>query len=387
MQRILEEEVTVFLGRQRSERRGAVDTPAVYRNGHGKPRRVSMQGGTVVVRRPRLRGLNERFESKVLPLFVRRTAAVGEMLPKLYLHGLALGDFELALRGLLGDGAPLSASSIERLRASWQLEYEEWSKRPLSDLKLVYAWGDGVYVKAGLEKEKAALLVIVGVDEKGHKHILAVKPGQRESKESWSEVLRDLRDRGLAPPKVFVADGAAGVWAALGEVWPTVEEQRCWNHKIVNVLDKLPKKQQPEAREILKQIPYAPTRKEAELLRDKFCKRYERWYEDATACLRKDWDRMVTFYKFPEAHWKHLRTTNVVESPFAAVRLRTDAAKRFKKAKNASVLIWKVLMVAERSFRRLDDHELLTDVHSGKEFIDGKIKVDININSGGRVAA
>jgi putative transposase len=372
LQRLLEDEVTDLLGRVRHERRVAVDAPVGYRNGHGKPRRLSMKSGTIVVRRPRMRGLEEKFVSRLLPLFVRRTEEVGELLPKLYLHGLALGDFELALRGLLGEGAPLSSSSIARLRSVWDLEYEEWTKRSLADRELVYMWADGVYVKAGLEKEKAALLVVVGAMSDGRKELLSVVPGYRESTESWTAVLRDLRDRGLAAPKLFIADGNAAAWSALSAVWPEAEEQGCWNHKIVNVLDQLPKKLQPQARELLKEIPYAPTREEAERRRDGFARRYRGGYSKAVAILEKNWERLVSFYKFPEEHWKHLRTTNVVESPFASVRLRTQASKRFKKVESATALIWKVLRVAESRFRKLNAPELMQSVYESVEFVDGK---------------
>jgi transposase-like protein len=200
IQYLLEEEVTELLGRRKSERRDPVEASAGYRNGHGKTRRLSMMAGTIEVSRPRVRDLEQRFESRLLPLFVRRTEQVGELLPQLYLHGLAQGDFELALRGLLGDGAPLSASSIERLRAKWQLEYAGWKSRRLDNLDVVYAWADGLYVKAGLEDSKAALLVIVGALRDGRKVVLAIESGQRESKESWARVLRDLRARGLSSP-------------------------------------------------------------------------------------------------------------------------------------------------------------------------------------------
>lgn len=371
LQQILEEEITELLGRRRSERRAPVDAPVGYRNGFGKTRRMAFTSGTVTVRRPRVRGLEERFESRILPLFVRRTKEVGALLPDLYLHGLALGDFELALRGLLGDGAPLSPSSIERLRAKWQVEYDAWRTRPLSDLKVVYVWADGVYVKAGLEKEKAALLVVIGALEDGTKEVLTVVPGYRESKDSWLAVLRDLKDRGLSVPKLLVADGNAGVWAAVAQIWPEIAEQRCWNHKIVNVLDKLPKKVQAEARELLCPIPSAPTRAEAEKGKEKFAKRFGRWHPEAVDCLTKDWGRLVTFYAFPEAHWKHIRTTNVIESPFATVRLRTGAAKRFKVVRSATALIWRVLRVAESRFRKLDAPELLPQVYAGQRFQDG----------------
>jgi transposase-like protein len=210
IQDLLEEEVAELLGRRKSERRAAIDATEGYRNGHGRPRRLSMMAGTIELRRPRVRGLEQRFESRILPLFVRRTEQVSELLPQLYLHGLAQGDFELALRGLLGDGAPLSSSSIERLRQKWQLEYEGWKSRRLDQLELVYAWADGLYVKAGLEDSKAALLVIIGALKDGRKVLLAIEAGQRESKESWARVLRDLFARGLKPWKVTVADGHLG---------------------------------------------------------------------------------------------------------------------------------------------------------------------------------
>jgi transposase-like protein len=247
-QDVLEEEVTLLLGREHYERGPSVDATPGWRNGYGKPRRVSMMAGTITVRRPGVRGLEERFESRLLPLFLRRTEEVGELLPELYLHGLAQGDFELALRGLLGEGAPLSASSIVRLRAKWEVEYQEWARRRLDDRELVYAWADGVYVKAGLEQEKAALLVVIGAMSEGRKEILAVAPGYRESKDSWSAVFRDLRDRGLRSPKFLVADGNLGAWGALSEIWPATTGGRCWNHKIVNVLDQLPRKLQAQAR-------------------------------------------------------------------------------------------------------------------------------------------
>jgi transposase-like protein len=379
----MEEEVTSFLGRRKSERRGVVDGVPGYRNGFGKPRRLTLSCGTVEVRRPRVRGLEERFESRVLPLFQRQTREVAALLPELYLHGLSKGDFDLALRGLLGDGAPLSPASIERLRVKWQVEYEEWARRSLEDRELVYLWADGIYVRAGLEREKACLLVVIGAMSDGTKEVLAVVPGYRESKESWLGVFRDLRDRGLEAPKLLAADGIAGLWAAVGELWPHLREQRCWNHKIVNVLDQLPRKLQAVARETLCAIPYATTRREAERRRDAFAKAWRRTHPQAVAILEKDWERMVAFFDFPKEHWKHLRTTNVVESPFAAVRLRTDAAKRFKKAANATAMIWRLLLVAEKRFRKIDAPHLAAAVYRGEKFADG-VKL---MRSNQRVAA
>ena len=260
----------------------------------------------------------------------------------------------------------MPASSIARLREKWIVEYNAWRSRRLDDRELVYAWADGIYVKAGLEKQKAALLVVIGAMSDGRKEVLTIVPGYRESTESWAGVLRDLRDRGLSVAKLLVADGHLGIWAALAEIWPETAEQRCWNHRILNVLDKLPKRVQAEARHLLTQLPYAPTRQEATKRRGQFAKRFRRECPDAVDILERDWDRMVTFYDFPEAHWQHLRTTNVVESPFASVRLRTDAAKRYRKVANATALIWRVLMVAGKRFRRLNAPHLMADVYAGE---------------------
>lgn len=374
LQQLLEEEVTTFLGRGRHERRGTVspiDPPAGSRNGYGKPRAFSMMSGTVTVRRPRIRDLTERFASKVLPLFKRRTHEVGTLLPELYLHGLSTGDFDLALRGLLGEGAPLSASSIQRLKARFELEYEAWTRRDLSDLAVVYWWADGLYVKAGIEDRKSALLTIVGALTTGEKIVLACESGERESKESWIKILRDLKHRGLMFPPLTVADGHLGIWAAFGEIHPTGEEQRCWNHKITNVLNDLPKRVQQKAAELLKAMPYAETKAECERRRDEFVRTYRRTEGKAVDTLLRDWDRMVTFYSFPQEHWRHLRTTNIVESPFASVGLRTDASRRYKRVEGAKAIIWKMLRVAEQSWRKVNAPELLPLGASGITFKDG----------------
>ena len=372
IQSLLEEEVTELLGRSWYQRRPEIDAPPGYRNGYHNPRHLTLSCGTVSVRRPRVRGLEERFQSRILPLFARRTAEVGALLPELYLHGLSHGDFDLALRGLLGEQAPLSASTVARLKQKWQVEYEEWSFRSLPDLEVVYLWVDGVYVKAGLEKEKAALLVAVAGLADGRKVLVALEAGHRESEASWSALLRTLRDRGMKTPRLVIGDGHLGIWAALCHVFPQAEEQRCWNHRILNVLDKLPKKAQAHAKIMLRALVYAETREEAERLKRTF----QGWcqgqgYTAAAQVLDQDWERMVTFYRFPKDHWIHLRTTNVVESPFAALRLRTDAAKRFKKVENATAVIFKMLLIAERRFRRLHAPELLREVHLGVKFVNG----------------
>lgn len=370
IQQILEEEVNTFLRRPRSQRR--LIAGGGYRNGYGKPRQLTLSCGTITVRRPRVRDCEARFASRVLPLFKRKSTAIDALVPELYLHGLAPGDFALALRGLLGEHAPLSGSTVARLKETWQAELAVWQIRPLDDVEVVYLWVDGIYVKAGLEKDKAALLVALAALSDGRKVVLAVTPGHRESTVSWAAVLRDLRDRGLRPPRLVIGDGHLGIWSALRQVFPEADEQRCWNHKFLNVLEKLPTRQQGEASALLRTIPYAPTRRDAERRRDQFtqwCQR--RGYPEAATCLETDWERLMAFYRFPQPHWQHLRTTNPVESPFAAARLRTDAAKRFKVVRNATAVIWKILLVAEQAFRRVKHPELMPVVYRGVKFVDG----------------
>ena len=372
IQEVLEAEVTELLGRCKSQRRAPVEAPAGYRNGYGKPRQLTLGGGTIRLRRPRVRGLEERFESRVLPLFVRRSQEVSALLPELYLHGLAEGDFDLALRGLLGEEAALSASTVARLKSKWQAELSAWKTRPLDELRVVYLWVDGVYVKAGLEDRKAALLVAMAGLSDGRKVVLAVQSGQRESTESWSRLLRDLRARGLRAPRLVIGDGHLGIWAALRNVYPEAQEQRCWNHRMVNVLDRIGRRDQVVAKGLLREIVYAETVGAAERAKAAFqgwCR--ERGYEEAGWLLEEDWERMVTFFRFPKEHWSHLRTTNPVESPFAALRLRTVAAKRFKRVENATAVIWKLLLLAERKFRRLNAPELLAEVWNGVQFANG----------------
>ena len=275
------------------------------------------------------------------------------------------------MRGLLGDDAPLSPNTVSRLKEKWNAEWEEWKQRPVAN-DVVYLWVDGVYVKAGLEKSKAALLVVLGATSDGRKEILSVVPGHRESTEAWSAVMRDLRARGLNSPRLVVGDGHLGIWAGLRNVFPEADEQRCWNHKILNVLDKVPKKQQTPARMLLRQIPFAETKEEAETIKNKFTTWCEkRQLQDAARILGNDWDRMVAFYGFPKSHWQHIRTSNPIESPFAALRLRTDAAKRYKKVENATAVIWKMLMVVQNNFRRLKSPALLKDVLAGKIYVNG----------------
>lgn len=371
LQYLLEEEVTEWLGREKSERKGnALEQPG-YRNGHGKRRRFTLSAGTIEIRRPRVRDLGERFISKVLPFFKRQTKQVRDLIPELYLHGLASGDFEMALRGLLGEGAPLSATSIQRLKEKWESEYEQWKGAPIEEKELAYAWADGIYVKAGIGKEKAALLVVIGVKRDGSKGYLALEPGYRESKESWGEVLRQLKKRGLKTARLFVGDGNLGLWAGVGEVYPQAQEQLCWNHKMLNVMDAVSKKEQGEVKRHLNAMMYAESREESLKERKKFEQAF-RHNPKAVKTVVENWDRLTAYYDFPREHWKHLRTSNVVESPFSRVRLRTEASRRFKSQVNATCLIWKTMMVAEMSFRKLDAPELVAKVVDGTRYEDGE---------------
>ena len=370
LQDLLEQEVTDVLGRHKHERKRPGGEQAGDRNGHGKPRRFTFSVGTVAVRRPRVRNLDERFVSRVLPLFKRQSRDVRQLLPDLYLHGLASGDFELALRGLLGEGAPLSASSLQRLKEKWAVEYEQWRDTPIEEAQLAYLWADGLYVKAGLGKEKAALLVVIGAMRDGSKRVLALEVGYRESHASWAAVLRQLKRRGLQTARLFVGDGHLGLWAAVGDVFPEAKEQLCWNHKSLNVLDALPKREQAAVKPHLTAMMYAESRSQACAARKQFEQAF-RHQPKAIKTVVDHWDRLTRYYDFPREHWKHLRTSNVVESPFSRVRLRTGAARRFKSAANATWLIWKTLMVAEKNFRKLNAPHLVEPVAEGRKYLNG----------------
>ena len=288
------------------------------------------------------------------PCLLKRTRQVRELIPELYLHGLALGDFDLALRGLLGEKAHLSSSTVARLKEKWQAEWEVWQSRPLNDLEVVYLWVDGIYVKAGLEKEKAVLLVVLAALSDGSKAVVSVTSGYRESTQSWSEVLRDLKRRGMGCPRLVIGDGHLGIWGALRNVYPQAEEQRCWNHRIVNLLAKLPKRVYKPALLILRQIPYAETREEAQRLKKVFqhwCR--QRGLTLAAELIEQDCRTgSLTFYNYPkksvaasanhQIQWSHRLPL------FGCERI---AAKRFKKVENAQAVIWKMLLVAEQRFR------------------------------------
>ena len=352
----------------------------VVRNGHARERRVTVGSGTVAISAPRVNdkrvdeaGERQRFSSRILPAYARRSPKVSEVLPVLYLRGLSTGDFAPALRDLLGeDASGLSASSIQRLTESWQAEHAAFRARELRFHRYAYWFVDGIHVQVRLgEDPKVCLLVVIGVREDGTKDLLAVEDGYRESTESWASVMRDLRGRGANEPKLVVGDGALGAWAALRDVYPGAQRQACWVHKIARVLDALPKRLQPRAKELLHEIMEAPTGKDADRALERFRAEFDAKYPKAVAKLDRDWQHLTAYYAFPAEHWRHLRTSNAIESSFATVRLRTRVTKGAGSKKAALAMAYKLLDAAQERWRRFNGHELVADVLAGLKFKDG----------------
>jgi transposase-like protein len=374
----LEAEVAAYIEAHR-EVRDEAGRAQVVRNGRGRARRVTVGAGTLTVQAPRVddrrvdeAGERRRFRSRILPPYLRRSPKVAEVLPLLYLHGLSTGDFRAALPVLLGeDAAGLSPTAITRLTAEWEAEYQQWTKRSLADRDYVYLWVDGVHFTIRLEDDRLCTLVMIGVRPDGTKELIAVEDGYRESTESWRTALRDLKRRGMQAPVVAVGDGALGFWAAVRDVWPTTQEQRCWVHRLANVLDKLPKRLQPQAKRALHEVLYAATREQAETGIAQFVADYEAKYPKAVAALQRDQERLLTFFAFPAEHWKHLRTTNVIESPFATVRLRERVTKGAGSRAKGLVMAFKLLKMAEQRWRRVDGQQLLPLVRAGVSFPNG----------------
>jgi transposase-like protein len=371
----LEEEVQTFLGRHRYERgqpfRG-------YRNGYHAERELTVGVGKVAVRAPRVSDVpatvsQDGFQSQLVAKYQRTSVATQQLFVRLYLEGLATGDFEPVFRELVGETTALSANAIVRLKAQWAEDYEAWKRRRLDDHLYAYCWADGVYLGAGQADAKSVVLCIIGARDDGEKELLALALGYRESAESWSEVLRDLRDRGLTPPLLASGDGGLGLWAALDQVFPSTQHQRCWNHRVLNVQDKLPKRLQPAARRRLRAMAEAPTRVDCERLRDAYVAELQTdGQEQAAACVLRNWEDFVSFYAFPKEHWAHLRTSNPVESIFAGVRLRTDAAKRLRSRENALYLVFKLVERLSVAWRALNGGEnLMRLVLAGAVFCDG----------------
>jgi putative transposase len=353
----------------------------LVRNGHAPERQIQTGIGPIEVRRPKVRdrGAGDaapiRFTSAVPPAYLRRTRNIEELLPWLYLKGVSTGQFEETLTALLGaDASGLSAATVRRLSESWQEEHERWRQRDLSARRYVYLWADGVYFTPRLEHEHQCMLVLIGADAQGRKELLAIEDGYRESAQSWRELLLRLRDEnGLRlDPELATGDGALGFWQALHEVWPRTRHQRCWVHKIANVLNKLPPSLQGKAKQDLHAIYEAESRKEAEAVFDRFIVKYGAKYDKAVACLAKDREALLAFYDFPAEHWKHVRTSNPIESTFATVRLRTDKTKGCLSRKTALAMVFKLAKSAERRWRRLDGSERLAQVIEGVRFRDGE---------------
>ncbi|MFN2242044.1 MAG: IS256 family transposase, partial [Anaerolineae bacterium] len=351
----------------------------VVRNGRSHHERtVQMGAGSIKIRAPRVndRRPEHTFTSRILPPYMRRSPRLEEAVPVLYLRGLSTGDFAEALEALLGsEAAGFSATTITRLVNVWQEEYKAWRKRSLAGKEYVYIWADGVYFNIRLEEDRLACLVIVGVLPDGRKEVIALEDGYRESTESWASVLRDLKRRGMTAPVLAVGDGNLGFWAALRDVFPETREQRCWKHKIANVLDKLPKRLQARAKEQLHEIMYAPDRKSAVEEIDIFQKEYGQRYAKAVETLIKDQDRMLTFFDFPAEHWLHLRTTNPIESTFATVKARTKKTKGAGSRKAGLAMAWKLLMAAQHRWRRVNAPHLVALVKAGVEFPNGEAEM------------
>ncbi len=374
----LETEVAAYLeahGDERDDEGHAL----VVRNGKGRTRKITLGAGTIPVSAPRVNdrrvdadGQRCKFTSHILPPYMRRSPKLAEVLPVLYLRGLSTGDFREALAALLGkDAAGLSATNIARLTNEWEAEYRAFQKRSLADCDYVYVWVDGVHFNVRLDDDRLCTLVMIGARPDGTKELIAVEDGYRESAESWKAVLRDLKRRGMRAPVVAVGDGALGFWAALRDVWPKTRAQRDWCHKLANILDTLPRRLQPRAKAALHEVMYAETREHARNAIARFVAEYGAKYPKATAALEKDADALLTFFDFPAEHWKHLRTSNVIESPFATVRLRQRVTKGAGSRTKGLLMAYKLLAMAQARWRKLDGTQLLPLVRAGAVFVDG----------------
>lgn len=359
VQTVLIAEVDEFLGRIRSERVGP--RPG-YRDGYEAERTVTYGSTPVAIRRPRVRGSQTRFESQILPPYRRRFEDVDTTLHELWIQGLSTRDFEPSLRALLGEQTPLSPSTISRVNQQFHDDYEKWCNRFIANA-FVYLWADGVYLGAGPSDERRVMLVVIGVDRNGDKALLAIEDAFAESEESWARVFGSLKKRGLKDVALLVADGALGVWAAFAKTYPRAKQQRCWLHKIRNVLDKLPDRLRDQTQKDLSKIMHAESRDQAKALIDSLARSFERDYSKAAICVRDDQERMLAYFAFPKAHWKHLRTTNVIESNFDPVRSRTDVCKRLRSGTSATYLVFALLVRRTSRWRKLDGHRALQQVH------------------------
>jgi transposase-like protein len=374
LQSAVEAEVAEFIAQHR-ELRDERERQRVVRNGY-KPERTIQTGiGAVAVKAPRVRDRQGtiKFDSSILPAYLRRTKSIEELLPWLYLKGLSTGDFSSALTALLGQNAPgLSAATISRLKEVWKEEYEHWSKRDLTGKNFVYIWVDGVHFGVRLEDASQCILVVIGANADGKKELLAMSDGYRESEASWKELLLDLKAHGLTiDPKLAIGDGALGFWKALPQVFGTTRAQRCWVHKTANVLNCLPKGLQAKGKAALHEIWLAENRVDADQAFDRFLATYEAKYPKATACLAKDRDPLLTFYDFPAEQWLHIRTTNPIESTFSTVRLRTNKTRGCVARAGLLAMVFKLTKTAEQRWQKLRGHSRLGQLIEGVKFKDG----------------
>src|SRR3954471_8322985 len=374
----VEAEVAEFVARH-ADLKTETGRQRVVRHGHLPEREIMTGIGPIAIRQPRVRdreateGERIRYSPSILPRYARRSKSLEVLIPILYLKGISSGDFEEALAALVGKDAPgLSASTIARLKEVWTEEHARWQKRDLSAKRYVYYWADGIHLEARLEEQAQCILVIIGATPEGQKELVGFTDGLRESSHSWRDLLLDLKRRGLTTaPQIAAADGALGFWKALGEVWPTAREQRCWVHKTANILNKMPKSLHTKAKRALQEIWMAETKKDAVTALEAFVETYQVKYQRATNCLIKDRDTLLAFYDFPAEHWKHLRTTNPIESTFATVRHRTIRSKGCLSNKTALAMVFKLVEGAQKSWRRLDGPNQLPKVLGGIKFTDG----------------
>lgn len=350
----------------------------VVKNGYLPERDIATGIGPLPVKKPRVRDRTgeRKFTSKILPPFLRRVPSVDALIPVLYLKGVSTSDFSEALTSILGPNvAGLSAANIVRLKEGWQKEFDAWSKRDLSGKRYVYVWADGIYFNVRLEKDRPCILVVMGATADGTKELIAVWDGHRESKASWQTVLRELKRRGLqSDPHLAIGDGALGFWAALREEFPSTREQRCWVHKTANILDKMPKSVQPDAKKLIHEMYLSPTRSDAKSAFNEFVKRYGAKHPKAVECLTKDEDVLFEFYDFPAEHWLHIRTTNAIESTFATVRHRTRQTKGCGSRTATITMVFKLALEAEKKWRRLNGHAQIAKLIEGVKFVDGEIE-------------
>jgi transposase-like protein len=375
LQAAIEAEVSSYLSAHGALLDEATGHRVVVRNGYQPERTIQSGLGDIRVQRPRVhdRRPGEGFTSRILPPYLRRTPSIEALIPVLYLKGVSTNDFPDALAAILGpDAAGLSATTITRLKQVWEAEYQEWSRRDLTGKRYVYWWVDSIYFKVRLTDDRPCLLVIVGTLEDGTKELVGLWDGERESRLSWLELLRDLKRRGLEDaPELCVGDGALGFWSAMEERFPKTRQQRCWVHKTANVLDKLPKKVQPSAKALIHEMYMAETKKDGLTAFEEFLGRYGAKYPKACACLRKDRDVLFTFYDFPAEHWVHLRTTNPIESTFATVRHRSRQTKGCGSRTATLTMVFKLTREAEKRWRKVNGYPLLAKVLRGVEFQDG----------------